>query len=164
MSALYYPWGLEPQGSSYRLYRLTTRPWAVIRDAEGFLEDRCNAYLLFAAWQDRSPRQVVADAGWLTQAATWMRKDPQGAWETMDLDRWAAFLQGIALDRVQRHQDWQRPVCAAVEALHRAYAFWHWAELERFTHQPFPATAKERQQWGLRVTEMVDYLPDDLPY
>ncbi len=119
MSALYYPWGLEPQGSSYRLYRLTTRPWAVIRDAEGFLEDRCNAYLLFAAWQDRSPRQVVADAGWLTQAATWMRKDPQGAWETMDLDRWAAFLQGIALDRVQRHQDWQRPVCAAVEALHR---------------------------------------------
>ncbi len=45
-----------------------------------------------------------------------------------------------------------------------AYAFWHWAELERFTHQPFPATAKERQQWGLRVTEMVDYLPDDLPY
>ena len=163
MSSLYYPWGPEPEESGYRLYRLAKRPWALIRDAEGFLDDRCNAYLLFAAWQDRSRRQVVADARWLTQAASWVRGDPQGAWQTTDLDRWAAFLQGLALDRVHRHQHWQRAVGEAVEALHRAYAFWHWADPERFTYQPFPATAKDRQHWSLRVTEIVDYLPDDVP-
>ncbi|MDA8205999.1 MAG: hypothetical protein M0Z36_08015 [Thermaerobacter sp.] len=163
MSAVYSPGGLELPGAGYRLYRLATRPWALIRDTEGFLEERCNAYLLFAAWQDRSRRQVVADARWLTLAATWVREDPQGAWETTDLDGWAAFVQGIALERFQRHQQWERPVSEAVEALHRAYAFWHWAEPERFTYQPFPATVKDRQHWSRRVTEIVDYLPDDLP-
>ena len=161
VSSLYYPWALNEQGSGYRLYRLTNRPWAIIRDAEGFLDDDCNAYLLFAAWQDRSRHQVVTDARWLTQTATWLRKEPPGMWETTDLDQWAVFLQGLALDRLLQHQIWQRPVGEAVETLHRAYAFGHWAQPDRFTYQPFPATRKERQRWSRRVTEIVDYLPDD---
>ncbi len=121
------------------------------------------AYLLFAAWQDRSRRQVVADARWLTRAATWVHLDPDGAWETMDLDAWAGFVQGIVLEREQPHPPSSPSVGQAVEALHRAYAFWHWAEPERFPYQPFPTTVKGRQRWSRCVTEVPDTLRDDIP-
>ncbi len=48
MPSGYYPCTLNEQGSGYRLYRLTDRPCAIIRDAGG-LDADCTAYLLFGS-------------------------------------------------------------------------------------------------------------------
>ena len=65
----------------------------------------------------------------------------------LDLDAWTVFLQDVAVDCLLDGQVPQRAAFQAVHALHRAYAFWHWADPIRFHCQPFPATPGERQRW-----------------
>ena len=130
---------------TYRVERLSRRPWALVRDPEGFLDSVILAYLTCAAWQDASQTQVRADARWLARAASWMSS--QFAWADLDLDAWTVFLQDVAVDCLLDGQVPQRAAFQAVHALHRAYAFWHWADPIRFHCQPFPTTPGERQRW-----------------
>ncbi len=139
------PSRLASHPRTYRVERLSRRPWALVRDPEGFLDSAILAYLTYAAWQGASPTQLRADARWLARAARWM--PPQLAWADLDLDAWTVFLQDVAVDRISDGQVPQRAAFKAVHALHRAYAFWHWADPICFKCQPFPATPGERQRW-----------------
>ena len=44
---------------TYHSYGLQRRPWAVVRDADGFSAEAINGYLQYAAWQD-APRGAFA--------------------------------------------------------------------------------------------------------
>jgi hypothetical protein len=155
-------WDL-PHQPAYHLERIRIRPWVLIRDAEGFGEDLCNDYLVFAAWQDRPRGQIWADARWLADAATWLHRTATAQWATTDQDRWAVFLQDITLGYDNRQQVASSRAFRAVAALHRAYAFWHWRDPRHFPIQPFPSTGEARHRWVEHVMDIVDYFPGGWP-
>lgn len=136
---------LPARDGPYRVERLVARPWALVWDPDGFVEATILAYLIFAAWQDAAPSTVRSDARWLASAATWL--GTRSRWAERSLDGWTVFLQAVALDRLCVGQRPFRAACHAAHALHRAYAYWHWADPETFPRQPFPATPAERQHW-----------------
>ena len=80
-------------------------------------------------------------------AATWLHRTATAQWATTDQDRWAVFLQGIALGYDHRQQVASSRAFRAVAALHRAYAFWHWRDPRHFPIQPFPSTVEARHHY-----------------
>ncbi len=148
---------LRAHGRGYQMYRLRVRPWAIIRDIEGFIDPDTMEYLTFAAWQDRTLRQVLADARWLTVAATWLAQNSHRVWASTGLDDWGDFVEDVTYPSHSRRPSREPAAWQAVEVLHRAYAYWHWSHPDRFHCQPFPASVLERRSWVRRVLSVMDY-------
>jgi len=148
-----YLWRLVPQ-----------RPWIGVFDGDGFPDFVINDYITFAAWQDYAPSTVRSDARCLAYAAMWL-KSRGYTWASTDLTRWAEYCICIAMD----HSDGVPVVTRAVRhiaALHRAYAFWHWANPHGFPFQPFHARHSERVVWVHRTLDSrgPNGLPTSSPY
>ena len=133
----------HPGDAPFTASGLRTRPWAIVRDADGFPQDEINHYLTYAAWQDAPPRRVRTDAHHLADAAAWLARWDE-SWASADVDLWA--LYGHELQYYQGHRDPQ-PVYRMVETLHRAYAFWHWQDPQTIRWQPFPTSRTARRAW-----------------
>jgi len=131
----------------YHVTPLTHRPWVVLRDGAGFSDPLTMDYLTFYAWQDRTPKQVRSEGRWLAIAATWLAGDQHHDWTHADWDLWQTFVQDVALHARLCGQapTWQAR--QAVATLHRAYAYWHWKQPQRFPFQPFPGHQADRQAW-----------------
>ena len=80
--------------STYHSYGLHRRPWAVVRDADGFSAEAINGYLQYAAWQDAPPGRVRSDARGLAAAAAWLETIGR-PWATADLDIWATYCEDL---------------------------------------------------------------------
>ena len=131
----------------YHVDSLSQRPWVILRDGAGFSDPLTMDYLTFCAWQDRTPKQVRSDGRWLAIAATWLAGDTRYDWANADLDVWHAFVQDVAFHARVHHQAAEWQARQVVETLHRAYAYWHWVQPQRFRFQPFPGHPTGRREW-----------------
>ena len=140
---------------TYHSYGLQRRPWAVVRDADGFSAEAINGYLQYAAWQDAPPGRVRSDARGLAAAAAWLETIGR-PWATADLDIWATYCEDLMYERWDLSPQRAYHV---VETLHRVYAFWHWQDPHAVPWQPFPATHPARVAWVQSILTRTDREP-----
>lgn len=109
------------------------RPWAVVKDPQGFHEPGWETFLTFWAWQDQPARRLRRKATDLADAWNGLRAVAQHGTSSPGTDwhEWAATMtcRGRTLRQLMRQ----------VQTLYRFYAFWPGYDPQRVPRQFWPA-------------------------